>query len=497
MHVKIRIMSLSICLMFLLSMFSSADFADQAEGIRSIGVSDLQIRKIEPASNSGEDQPGDESSDADSISEMDAIRYEFSYDLLHGSDTQRLKFTCIIQKMETQNAYNGILIARDIQLTEDNELQTEGIQCVFETPEYRMKSQALESSEADTPQNSISLYINGIQYVGSRPVHLDSTAIDEYEIVTEADGLTYLEAIQSLRYAVVYTNTEDTAVEDEPWSPASENTAAAVPARALSSAGDAVRAIIGNDSWFKSSGKSMKEISGSRRVCVKNTGMIFDSYQTDVLIWQYTLTNVNLSGAQTASIQLNLLYSVTILYNSRTGTWSDYGANSSSMFIRNTTVGIKTTGTCNNDYFYKVEQRGAYNTGSSGSSPVADVLKKVFFKVVPYGSQISTGLDILSSFVKSDNGDFASGFGVKTFDTEPSAHFLQNGGYVRSALMNSNNYNLCNDSHYQQQLVYVYKRPSNCVKSFVYQSHYEVVGYYTSGITTLYNSGSWFQQSYS
>ena len=158
MHVKIRIMSLAICLMFLLSMFSSADFADQAEGIRSIGVSDLQIRKIEPASNSGEDQPGDESPDADSISEMDAIRYEFSYDLLHGSDTQRLKFTCIIQKMETQNAYNGILIARDIQLTEDNELQAEGIQCVFETPEYRMKSQALESSEADTPQNSISLY---------------------------------------------------------------------------------------------------------------------------------------------------------------------------------------------------------------------------------------------------------------------------------------------------------------------------------------------------
>lgn len=296
MHVKIRVMSLSICLMFLLSMFSSADFADQTEEIRKIGVSDLQICKIEPVSNSGEDLPGDESSDADNMSEMDAIRYAFSYDLLHGNDTQRLKFTCIIQKMETQNAYNGILIARDIQLTEDNELQAEGIQCVFETPEYRMKSQTLESSEAGILQNSISLYINGIQYVGSRPVHLDSTAIDEYEVVTEADGLTYLEAIQSLRYAVVYTNTEDTAVEDEPWSPASENTAAAVPARALSSAGDAVRAIIGNDSWFQSSGKSMKEISGSRRVCVKNTGMIYDSYQTDVLIWQYTLTNVNLSG---------------------------------------------------------------------------------------------------------------------------------------------------------------------------------------------------------
>lgn len=46
MHVKIRVMSLSICLMFLLSMFSSADFADQTEEIRKIGVSDLQICKI-------------------------------------------------------------------------------------------------------------------------------------------------------------------------------------------------------------------------------------------------------------------------------------------------------------------------------------------------------------------------------------------------------------------------------------------------------------------
>ena len=98
--------------------------------------------------------------------------------------------------------------------------------------------------------------------------------------------------------------------------------------------------------------------------------------------------------------------------------------------------------------------------------------------------------------MKSKTGSYNFGFGTITYDDISSVHFNQNGGYVRSALLNAGNYNIYKDTHYQEQKVYIVKRPSECLKTCTYQSHFEVLGFYNSGFTTLYNSSISYQRSY-
>ena len=70
------------------------------------------------------------------------------------------------------------------------------------------------------------------------------------------------------------------------------------------------------------------------------------------------------------------------------------------------------------------------------------------------------------------------------------------GRYVRSALLKAENYNIYKDSNYQEQKVYIVKMPSNCLKTCTYQSHFEVIGFYAGGITSLYNDSVSYQRSY-
>ena len=250
-----------------------------------------------------------------------------------------------------------------------------------------------------------------------------------------------------------------------------------------------MRSIINNDSWFKSIGIAKKNIPQAQRICAKKSCKPMEDgneIYTDVLIWEYYTTSVS-QGVESheASMELRIKYNITIIYNYKTGEWSDLGPNSGSLALRKATVGIKTTGIDNNDFYHRVEQHGAFVT-PGGPSQMADVLKKFFVKIVPHGSLISTAVDQLSTFIDSRTGDYDNSFGVLTYSDIPSVHYEQNDGYVRSVLLNSDPCTLRIPSHYLQQIVSVKKAPNDCIKYFTYQSHYEVSGVYNNIHETLY-----------
>ena len=424
--------------------------------------------------------------------ESTLITYSINSKLVKNNENIRLNFDCSFIKLNTNNAYNGVILSDECKLNSKNR-NISNVQLIILPKSYLEKSQMLEQNDTIDYLCEISFLMDGENILINEELSQTKVSIiSSYSSVTENSGENYLMAISAIKsnnvqYSFVETDTSPSSGEF--WTAYQESNS---NYRSLSSIGNSVRSIVNDDSWFTTTGKAMKRISSSQRVCVKNSGYIGNVIYTDVIIWQYNLTQPSQTG--TASIRLQMLYNTTIVYNG--GSWTDYGANSSSLTLRGSTVGIKTTGTCNNDFYFQVDQSGAYNTGSNGSSPVQDILKKCFFKAVPYGNYISTGVDVIGSFVKSKTGSFNSGFGTITYDDNPSVHFNQNNGYVRSALLKAGNYNIYKDSNYQEQKVYIVKRPSECLKTCTYQSHFEVVGCYASGFTTLYNSSISYQRSY-
>lgn len=418
--------------------------------------------------------------------------YTINSNVLSNNTDVNLIFNCTFVKLSTNNAYNGIFLSDEINLASEN-INASNIHLIILPKCYLEKSQLVIPNSDEPFLCEISFEMDGEIITGSKMLsQTEVSAISSYTPIIENNGEEYLSAISKIKKnKIQYSSVEiDTNLfNDKFWTAYQENNSSL---HSLSSIGNSVRSIVNDDSWFTTTGKAIKKISDSQRICVKNSGNIGSAIYTDVLIWQYALTQP--TQTSTASIKLQMLYNTTIIYNN--GNWTDYGANASSLTLRGSTVGIKTTGTCNNDFYYQVDQSGAYNTGSDDSSPVQDVLKKCFFKAVPYGNYISTGVDLISSFVKSKTGSYNFGFGTITYDDIPSVHFNQNGGYVRSALLNAGNYNIYKDTHYQEQKVYIVKRPSECLKTCTYQSHFEVLGFYNSGFTTLYNSSISYQRSY-
>lgn len=420
------------------------------------------------------------------------ITYSINSKLVKNNENLSLNFDCSFIKLNTNNAYNGVILSDECKLDSNNK-NISNVQLIILPKSYLEKSQMLEQNNTINYLCEISFLMDGENILINEELsQTEVSIISSYSSVTENSGENYLMAISRIKRNNVqysFIDTDTISSKNEFWTVYQESNS---NLRSLSSTGNSVRNIVNDDSWFTTTGKAMKKITSSQRVCVKNSGYMGSAIYTDIIIWEYNLTEPSQSG--TASIRLKMLYNTTIVYNG--GTWTDYGANSSSLTLRGSTVGIKTTGTCNNDFYYQVDQSGAYNTGSNGSSPVQDILKKCFFKAVPYGDYISAGIDVMSSFVNSKIGSFNSGFGTITYDDNPSVHFNQNNGYVRSALLKAGIYNIYKDSNYQEQKVYIVKRPSQCLKTCTYQSHFEVVGFYASGFTTLYNSSISYQRSY-
>jgi hypothetical protein len=317
--------------------------------------------------------------------------------------------------------------------------------------------------------------------------------ITKYKSITDNDGEEYLLVISRLKgndiqYPINGTYEEDG--DSNYWTTYEEKHE---PNRSLSYTGNKVREIVSDDSWFTTVGQAMKKISSSQRICAKNSWSLGSAIWTDIIIWQYSLNEP--TQTCTASIRLQMLYNTTIVYNG--GNWSDLGANAGSLALRETTVGIKTTGADNNDFYYQVDQSGGYNIPPNGSSPVQTIIQTVFRKVVPYGEIIAAGIDLVASFLDYDTGQYNSGSSSVTYDGDPLMHYNQNGGYVRSVLFESGNYSIYKDSNYQEQKVYIVKRPSNCLKSCTYQSHFDVLCYSNTGIIVLYDDQSvCYQRSY-
>ena len=466
-------------------------------------ISEGEIKRYSSSSNSSV-------SLSDSVEKEGSNKYNISYNISIGKKDYEIDFSCSFKKLVTDNAYNGIIIAYNIN-TGETTIDISEINCVFQTKEYIDSMQLGNKSVNNSYRNVISFDCgDNIQYLGEQYLTTDMSALQIDEYITVDDGDAYLEAIGIIRNEITYTF-EENEQDVEFWEPtetyieelqndltinniSSEDSITSdgtIVPLALSTVGQSVRAIVNNDSWFKGTGKNMKR-NGSN-VCIKNSGYIGSAIYTDVIILQYSLQcqTGNSSSTHYTSIQLKVLYNVTVIYNN--GTWSDLGKNSSSMTVRQSTIGTKTYGENNNDFIYQAVQNGRYNT-DSGTSPSGIALRTLFYKALPLGGVISTVVDILDSYVRSKSGLLNGNFGIIDFNSNPAQHYSQNSGYVRNVMMSSHYCPLYKELDFQQQEVYIKKMPSGCKKYISFQSTFDVAGAYGSSITAIYTNAE-YQQS--